>query len=85
MGNFEDIFGNFFDTYKKTSDYKDTSRLEIAWRKKEFEEHLDEMWRIYMSNPAQIVEYNKQIQSIKEVGCKVLRNSAGKHKIITTN
>ena len=43
------------------------------------------MWDIYHRNPAQIVEYNKQLNSIKETGCKVLRNSAGKHKIITTN
>ena len=85
MSNFEDIFGNYFDTYKTTSKYRDESRLEIALRKKEFEEHLDKMWDIYHRNPAQIVEYNKQVSSIKEAGCKVMRNSAGKHKIITTN
>lgn len=84
MGNFENIFGNYFDTYKTISKYKDESRLEIALRKGEFEKHLDDMWAIYQRNPAQIVEYNKQLNSIKEAGCKVMRNSEGKHKIITT-
>lgn len=85
MGNIEDMFKNYFDTYKTTSKFKDESRLEIALRKKELEKHLDDMWDIYHRNAAQIVEYNKQVNSIKEAGCKVMRNSAGKHKIITTN
>lgn len=79
---FNNYFNNYFDAYKHTSDYKDAGMIEIMTRKKEFEEHLDKMWKIYSSgNPAQIVEYNKQVNSIKESGLKVLRNSAGKHKI----
>lgn len=83
MGNFEDMFGNYFDAYKNTSKYKDSSMLEIALRKSEFEKNLDEMWAIYNKGLAkQIVNYNKGINQIKDVGFKVLRNSAGKHKIV---
>lgn len=83
MGNFEDMFGNYFDAYKNTSKYKDSSMLEIALRKSEFEKNLDEMWAIYNKGlTKQIVEYNKGINQIKDVGFKVLRNSAGKHKIV---
>lgn len=83
MGNFEDIFGNYFDAYKSTSQYKDSSMMEIALRKTEFEKNLDEMWEIYNKGlPRQIVNYNKQIKQIKDAGLKVFRNSVGKHKIV---
>lgn len=84
MGNFENIFGDYFDAYKNTSKYKDESMLEIALRKKEFEQNLDDMWAIYSrGNPRQIVEYQKGVDNIKNAGLKVLRNSQGKHKIVT--
>lgn len=80
--NPSDMLNNMFNAYKSSYQFKDTQKMEVAARKTEFEEHLDEMWRIYHKNPAQIVEYNKQVNSIKESGCKVLRNSKGKHKIV---
>lgn len=73
---FCDMFGDIFKSYPKNS------KLEIKLRQKEFTDNLDKMWEIYLKNPAQIIEYNKQIQILKESGCKVLRNSKGKHKII---
>lgn len=87
MGNFEDLFGDLFGDifqgYKNTSRYKDDSMMEIIYRKKEFEENLNEMWKIYTSgNFAQITEYQKGVEQIKETGLKVMRNSAGEHKII---
>lgn len=83
MGNFEDIFGNYFDAYKNTSQYKDSSMMEIALRKSEFEKNLDEMWEIYSKGVTkQIVQYNKGLEQIKSTGLKVFRNSVGKHKII---
>ena len=83
MNNFENIFGNYFDAYKNTSKYKDQSMLEITLRKKEFEQNLDDMWAIYArGNSRQIVEYQKGVDQIKNVGLKVLRNSEGKHKIV---
>lgn len=83
MGNFEDIFGNYFDAYKNTSQYKDSSMMEIALRKTEFEKNLDEMWEIYNKGlTKQIIIYNQQINQIKSVGLKVFRNSVGKHKIV---
>ena len=83
MGNFEDIFGSYFDAYKNTSEYKDKSMLEIALRKSEFEKNLDDMWAIYRSgNVKQIVEYQKGLEQIKCSGLKVYRNSEGKHKIV---
>ena len=58
-------------------------RRELTIRRAEYENHLNEMWAIYMKgNPAQIVEYNKQVESIKRSGGKVLRNSAWLHKIV---
>ena len=57
--------------------------LEITLRKREFETHLDDMWRNYMDGcTQQIIEYNNQLDAIKSCGLKVLRNSAGKHKIV---
>ena len=47
MGNFDNIFGDYFNAYKNTSKYKDESMLEITLRKKEFEQNLDDMWAIY--------------------------------------
>ena len=83
MGNFEDIFGNYFDAYKNTSQYKDSSMMEIVARKIDFEKNLDEMWKIYNSGVTkQIINYNKGIDEIKKTGLKVFRNSVGKHKII---
>lgn len=82
---FGDIFGDYFNAYKQTGRYRDDGMLEVALRKKEFEEHLDKMWRIYSTgNVSQIVEYNKQVESIKQCGYKVMRNSAGSHKLVLT-
>lgn len=63
---------------------RDDQKLDIACKKGTYEETLDDMWKIYLVYPRQIVEYNKQVSVIKECGCKVLRNSSGKHKIIVT-
>lgn len=85
MGNFEDIFGDYFSAYKNTSKYKDDSMLEITLRKKEFEQNLDEMWAIYRKGVTQqIVNYQKGVDQIKQAGLKVMRNSQGKHKIVVT-
>ena len=83
MNNFGDIFRDYFDAYQTTSRYKDQSKLDIMLRKNEFEENLDNMWANYgRGMVSQLPEYNKQLDSIKSCGLKVLRNSAGKHKII---
>lgn len=83
MSNIPDFLNDFFNAYKETSEFNDAGKLEIAARKKEFEENLDEMWRIYRRGlVSQIAEYNKQVFQIKKYGYKVLRNSTGIHKII---
>ena len=83
MNNFNDIFGGYFDAYKTTSKYKDESKLEIMLRRQEFEKILDDMWSNYSKGMVmQLVNYNKQLDSIKSSGLKVLRNSSGKHKIV---
>lgn len=83
MNNFENIFGDYFDAYKSTQKYKDDSKMEIMFRRKEFEKNLDDMWANYSKGMvAQLVNYNKQLESIKSCGLKVLRNSSGKHKIV---
>lgn len=43
MGSFEDIFGDYFEAYKTTSQYKDSSKMEIMFRRQEFEKNLDDM------------------------------------------
>ena len=83
MGNLEDIFGDYFEAYKTTSQYKDISKMEIMSRRQEFEKNLDDMWINYSRGMVvQLVNYNKQLDTIKSCGLKVLRNSSGKHKII---
>lgn len=87
MNNFEDIFGDYFDAYidayKSTQKYKDDFKMEIMLRRQEFEKNLDDMWLNYSRGMVvQLVNYNKQLDTIKSYGLKVLRNSSGKHKII---
>lgn len=53
------IFDNMFGSYLNNS------KLEIKLRQKEFIDNLDKMWEIYLKNPAQIVEYNKQVKILK--------------------
>lgn len=84
MAQPEDILNDLFSAYQNTSSYKDRAMMEIFVQRQKFEERLDEMWRIYSTgNTRQIVEYQKQVDDIKSCGLKVLRNSAGKHKIVT--
>lgn len=83
MGSFEDIFGDYFEAYKTTLQYKDDSKMEIMFRRQEFEKNLDDMWLNYSKGMVtQLANYNKQLDSIKSCGLKVLRNSSWKHKII---
>lgn len=81
--NWNQIFGDLFKASQNSYKAKDDQRMDIAIQKSKYEENLDEMWRIYNSGTVQqIVEYQKQIDSIKNSGCRVLRNSDGKHKIV---
>lgn len=75
---------DMFEAYRHTTDYRDSSMMEIMLRREEFEKNLDEMWRIYTSgNLKQVFEYRKQIETIKHAGLQVLRSkSTGKHKIV---
>lgn len=83
MNSFENIFGDYFDAYKSTQKYKDDSKMEIMFRRQEFEKNLDDMWDNYGKGMVlQLVNYNKQLDNIKSCGLKVLRNSSGKHKIV---
>lgn len=83
MNSFENIFGDYFDAYKTTSRYRDDSKMGIMFRRQEFEKNLDDMWANYSKDMVvQLVNYNKQLDSIKSCGLKVLRNSSGKHKIV---
>lgn len=82
--NKEDFLSDLLKATCSSFGAKDEQKLDIACRKRKYEETLDEMWKIYMINPRQIVEYNKQISVIKGCGCRVLRNGNGKHKIVIT-
>ena len=88
MSAFEEMFGNYLNAYKNTSQYRDDSMLDIALRKSEFEKNLDEMWAIYSRGcTQQIIDYNKGVEKIKRAGYKEYRKYAGKHqeKIIKEN
>lgn len=76
---------DMFNAYKSTSRYKDAEMMEIMLRRQEFEENLDKMWQNCISgNIQQVVEYKKQVQSIKDAGLVVQRSkSTGKHRIVT--
>lgn len=79
----EDMLNSYFNAYKQTSKYKDDCIWDIAFNKKQYEDTLNKMWANYVSGCfEQIVEYNKQVESIKSSGFKVLRNSKGLHKIV---
>lgn len=84
MRDLTDIFVDFLDAYRNTSEYKDSTMMEIMLRREEFERNLDEMWSIYRrGNMNQVFEYRKQIETIKSAGLQVLRSkSTGKHKIV---
>ena len=58
----------------------------LKMKKEQYEEKPDEMWVIYLKgNPRQIVEYNKQLDYIKQYGGRIFRNEEGKHRIIVPN
>lgn len=79
----DNFLRDWLDAFKHTSEYKDSVMLDIITRRKMFEENLDDMWANYRrGNPAQIAEYQKGVNKIKGAGLKVLRNSAGKHRIV---
>lgn len=80
--NFETLFGDFFKTYENSYQNRDNIAFEIALQKQKYEENLDAMWRNIPYNPKQIMEYNKQVDTIKSAGFRVYRNSEGKHKIV---
>lgn len=73
-----------FEAHKRTSGYKDSAMMEIVCRRKEFEQRLDDMWRVYTSgNLQQVVAYKQQVKMIKDAGLIVQRSkSTGKHRII---
>lgn len=64
--------------------YMQICRIAILSQKEEYEKNLNNMWKIYQAGVVmQIGEYKKQLQKIKSTGLKVLRNSAGNHKIVS--
>lgn len=81
-GMFGNEFGGQFGFDQETKMVG--KKMEIILRKEELTKLLDEMWEIYgKGNITQLQHYKKQVSSIKEAGCKVFRNSQGKHKILT--
>lgn len=85
MNEAQRILNDMFNSYKQTSSFKDGAMMEIMLRRQEFEQHLDKMWQTYISGDLrQVVEYKKQVQSIKDSGLIVQRSkSTGKHRIVT--
>ena len=84
MADAKKVLEDMFDTYKRTSDYRDSAVMDVGLNKAKYEEHLDKMWAAYCSGlMLQVVEYKKQVQYIKDAGFTVKRSkSTGKHKIV---
>ena len=84
MSDPKKILNDMFDTYKRTSDYRDSTVMGIGLHRAKYEEHLDKMWEIYCSgNMGQVVAYKQQIKYIKDAGFTVKRSkTTGKHKIV---
>lgn len=84
MPDAKKILEDMLDTYKRTSDYRDSIVMDVGLHRAKYEEHLDKMWATYLSgNMMQVFEYKKQVQHIKEAGFTVKRSkSTGKHKIV---
>ncbi len=86
MNDAQKMLDNMFEAYKHTSNYKDSVMMEIMLNREKFEKNLDDMWRlIAVHGVSQMTEYNNGVRNIKNAGLKVLRNSAGKHKIAYKN
>lgn len=80
--NWNDILEIYLMHIETTGKYRDSSKMEIALRKAEFEKSLNDFYAAYRKNPIlYAVKYQEQLKAVKESGCKVLRNSAGIHKI----
>lgn len=84
MNEAQRMVHDMFETFKHSSDYKDSVRMEIMSKRPEFEKRLDDMWKIYTSgNMKQVVAYKQQIKDIKAAGLIVQRSkSTGKHRIV---
>ena len=84
MADVKKILDDMFDTYKRTSSYRDDVIRHIGLRRGEYEEHLDKMWANYRSGMmSQIVAYKDQVKYIKDAGFTVQRSkSTGKHRIV---
>ena len=84
MADAKEILDNLMDTYKRTSSYRDDLIRDVGLHRREYEEHLDKMWRAYCSGlMLQAVEYKKQVQYIKDAGFTVKRHkTTGEHKIV---
>lgn len=77
------FFDDMMAAFGGSNSHQGNIRMDIACRKHELEENLDKMYANYMKgNARQLEEYFKGVNHIKGAGCKVLRNSAGKHKIV---
>ena len=85
MADAKQKLDDMFNAYRNTSRFKDSEMMEIMLRRQEFEQHLDKMWQNCLNgNLLQVVEYKKQVQSIKDAGLVVQRSkSTGKHRIVT--
>lgn len=74
---------DMFEGFKHTSRYKDTAMIEIMLHRQEFEQRLDDMWRVCCYGLSEVMAYKQQVQTIKSAGLVVMRSkTTGKHKIV---
>lgn len=77
---------DMFESYKHTSDFKDSVMMDIMCNREKYEKNLNEMWALVPKiGMSQMMEYKKGVDQIKSAGLKVLRNPAGDHKIVYKN
>lgn len=81
--NGQDLKNILMGMFENTPEHKNAAMVDIMLHRKDYEQNLDNMWRVYTSgNMRQVFEYRKQVETIKAAGLVVMRNKVGKHKIV---
>ena len=92
MGYFNDIFGNGFDDALRQSRNENfnafmnvlnygSQKDKVKQNIEAYQNGLDKLYREQIFHPEKKRDYEEQINALKQMGFKVLRNSIGQHLI----
>lgn len=83
MNQVQQKLHDMFEAYKHTAQFRDKSMVMIMHRRQEFEQLLDDLWRVCCRGPSEFGAYKQQVQTIKNAGLVVMRSkTTGEHKIV---